>query len=123
MKKILSTILVLSMLLSLLAMPALAADPLELTMFFPVNVGGSVAQLIDDMTTEFNKQNPDIQVKAVYTGNYDDTVTAIQTAIGVRPARSVCEPGYPALHHGRHRHGHGVGRYHRQRSRRPGVRG
>ena len=82
MKKILATTLVLSILLSLLAVPALAADPLELTMFFPVNVGGSVAQLIDDMTTEFNKQNPDILVKAVYTGNYDDTVTAIQTAIG-----------------------------------------
>jgi len=82
MKRILGTILVLAMLLSLTAIPALADEPLELTMFFPVNVGGSVAQLIDDMTKAFNEQNPDIEVKAVYTGNYDDTVTAIQTAIG-----------------------------------------
>jgi len=82
MKRILGTILVLAMLLSLLAVPALAEDPIELTMFFPVNVGGSVAQLIDNMTQAFNEQNPDIKVSAVYTGNYDDTVTAIQTAIG-----------------------------------------
>ena len=82
MKRVLGAILVLAMLLSLTVLPALADDPLELTMFFPVNVGGSPAQLIDNMTNEFNAQNPDIQVKAVYTGNYDDTVTAIQTAIG-----------------------------------------
>ena len=82
MKRVLGAILVLAMLLSLTVLPALADDPLELTMFFPVNVGGSAAQLIDNMTNEFNAQNPDIQVKAVYTGNYDDTVTAIQTAIG-----------------------------------------
>ena len=57
------------------------AEPLKLTMYFPVNVGGNVANLIDSMTAEFNAENPDIQVEAVYTGNYDDTVTAIQTAI------------------------------------------
>ena len=32
------------------------------------------------MTEEFNKQNTDIVVEPVYTGNYDDTVTKIQTA-------------------------------------------
>ncbi len=82
MKKFLASLLCAAFLLSLLAVPALADDPLELTMFFPVNVGGAVAQLIDDMTTAFNEQNPDVKVNAVYTGNYDDTVTAIQTAIG-----------------------------------------
>ena len=89
MRKILSTILILAMLLGLMTIPALADDPLELTMFFPVNVGGTPAMCIDKMTAEFNAQNPDIQVKAVYTGNYDDTVTAIQTAIGT--------PGQPDL--------------------------
>ncbi|MDY3244785.1 MAG: ABC transporter substrate-binding protein [Candidatus Limiplasma sp.] len=68
------------MLVSIAAVSAMA-EPMKLTMYFPVNVGGNVANLIDSMTAEFNAENPDIQVEAVYTGNYDDTVTAIQTAI------------------------------------------
>ena len=78
MKKLLT--LALALVLCLTALCAVA-EPLELTMYFPVNVGGSAALLIDEMTNEFNAQNPDIKVSAVYTGNYDDTVTAIQTAI------------------------------------------
>ena len=39
------------------------------------------ADLIDAMTQDFNTEHPDIHVEAVYTGNYDDTVTAIQSAI------------------------------------------
>ena len=80
MKKTLAFILTLVMLVSIAAVSAMA-EPLKLTMYFPVNVGGNVANLIDSMTAEFNTENPDIQVEAVYTGNYDDTVTAIQTAI------------------------------------------
>lgn len=80
MKKTLAFLLTLVMLMSFAAVSAVA-EPLNLTMYFPVNVGGDVAKLIDSMTAEFNAENPDIQVEAVYTGNYDDTVTAIQTAI------------------------------------------
>ena len=80
MKKTLAFILTLVMLVSIATVSAMA-EPLKLTMYFPVNVGGNVANLIDSMTAEFNTENPDIQVEAVYTGNYDDTVTAIQTAI------------------------------------------
>lgn len=80
MKRILGLVLAL-VLLAGLSVPAAAQEPLTLTMYFPVNVGGSAAQLIGSMTEEFNAQNPGVQVEAVYTGNYDDTVTAIQTAI------------------------------------------
>ncbi|HBE87034.1 MAG TPA: ABC transporter substrate-binding protein, partial [Lachnoclostridium sp.] len=44
-------------------------------------VGGSAAQLIEKICTDFNLENPDIVVEPVYTGNYDDTVTKIQTAV------------------------------------------
>lgn len=81
MKRFLGIALSLAMLLAALCVPAMADDPLQLTMYFPVNVGGSAAALIDQMTQDFNVENPDVQVQAVYTGNYDDTVTAIQTAI------------------------------------------
>lgn len=81
MKRLICFTLVLAIMLSLVSISALADEPLKLTMYFPVNVGGSAAALIDKMTQDFNTENPDVQVKAVYTGNYDDTVTAIQTAI------------------------------------------
>lgn len=81
MKKLLAFVLVLMTLVSSTALFALAEELLQLTMYFPVNVGGDAAKLIDQMTADFNAENPDVQVQAVYTGNYDDTVTAIQTAI------------------------------------------
>ena len=81
MKKLLAFVLVLMTLVSSTALSALAEEPLQLTMYFPVNVGGDAAKLIVQMTADFNAENPDVQVQAVYTGNYDDTVTAIQTAI------------------------------------------
>ena len=78
---VLVLVLVLMTLVSSTVLSALAEEPLQLTMYFPVNVGGDAAKLIDQMTADFNAENPDVQVQAVYTGNYDDTVTAIQTAI------------------------------------------
>lgn len=78
MKKLVGTLLALVMVLCLMTA---VAEPLNLTMYFPVNVGGSAAALIDAMTQDFNTEHPDIRVEAVYTGNYDDTVTAIQSAI------------------------------------------
>jgi sn-glycerol 3-phosphate transport system substrate-binding protein len=54
---------------------------MELTFFYPVNVGGPLTALIDKICDDFNKENPNIVVKPVYTGNYDDTVVKIQTAI------------------------------------------
>lgn len=56
-------------------------EPLKLTFYYPVNVGGSAAQIIDQICADFTAANPDIIVEPVYTGNYDDTVTKIQTAI------------------------------------------
>ncbi len=55
--------------------------PLHLTFYYPVNVGGDTAKIIEGLCAEFNEENPDIVVEPIYTGNYDDTVTKIQTAI------------------------------------------
>ncbi len=52
-----------------LASSALAVD---LTMYYPVAVGGPLTKIVDGMVTEFEKQNPDIHVKAIYAGNYND---------------------------------------------------
>ena len=58
-----------------------SGDALHLTFYYPVNVGGSAAKLIEQICADFNAENPDIVVEPVYTGNYDDTVTKIQTAM------------------------------------------
>lgn len=58
-----------------------AAEKMELTFFYPVQVGGPLTALIDKITADFMAENPNIVIKPVYTGNYDDTVVKIQTAI------------------------------------------
>ncbi len=45
----------------------------ELTMYYPVAVGGPITKIVDEMIGEFEKANPGIRVNAVYAGNYDDT--------------------------------------------------
>jgi sn-glycerol 3-phosphate transport system substrate-binding protein len=56
------------------------AKKIELTFFYPVQVGGPLTKLIDKICSDFTQENPNIVVKPVYTGNYDDTVVKIQTA-------------------------------------------
>lgn len=74
--------------LSLSLRPALAVD---LTMYYPVAVGGPVTKIIDDMVARFEKENADIKVTAVYAGNYTDTMTKAMTAMkgGQPPQLSV----------------------------------
>ncbi len=80
MKRLFSIVLCVSIMLGLGSAIA-SASPLELTMYFPVNVGGTAAATIERFTGDFNAQNTDVRVTPVYTGNYDDTITKIQTAI------------------------------------------
>lgn len=54
---------------------------IRLSFYFPVNVGGDVAKRVEKLCDDFESENPDIEVDPVYTGNYDDTVTKIQSAI------------------------------------------
>ena len=53
----------------------------ELTMFYPVAVGGPLTKLVDKLVQEFEAQNPDISVKAIYSGNYSDTMTKAMTSL------------------------------------------
>jgi sn-glycerol 3-phosphate transport system substrate-binding protein len=65
--------------LSLLALsPALAET--NITFFYPVQVGGPLTAVVDGYVAEFQAQNPDIKVEAVYSGNYTDTTTRALTA-------------------------------------------
>jgi sn-glycerol 3-phosphate transport system substrate-binding protein len=45
-----------------------------------VAVGGPVTKTIDGMVAEFEKTNPDIKVKAIYAGTYQDSIVKALTA-------------------------------------------
>lgn len=52
---------------------ASAQEPVELTMFYPVAVGGPLTEVVDGLVDDFEAEHPDIRIEAVYAGNYDDT--------------------------------------------------
>ena len=53
-----------------LAGPAAAAT--EISFYYPVAVGGPITKIIDGYAADFEKENPDIEVKPVYTGSYQE---------------------------------------------------
>ncbi|SMP65355.1 carbohydrate ABC transporter substrate-binding protein, CUT1 family [Desulfonatronum zhilinae] len=57
------------------------ARNVNLTMYYPVAVGGPITKIIDEMIVDFQKDNPGITVQAVYAGNYDDTRTKALAAL------------------------------------------
>ncbi len=60
----------------------------ELTMYYPIAVGGPLTQVVDEMIAGFEQENPDISVNAIYAGNYDDTrVRAISAIQSGEPAQ------------------------------------
>ncbi|WP_187431651.1 sn-glycerol-3-phosphate-binding periplasmic protein UgpB [Roseobacter fucihabitans] len=50
-----------------------ASAETELTMYYPIAVGGSLTEVVDGIVADFEAENPDINVTAIYSGNYDDT--------------------------------------------------
>ena len=80
MKKLLSILLALAMLISMVPM-ALADDVIELDMYFPVSVGGGPDALINALCEEFHTEYPGIKINPVYAGSYADTRTKVLAAI------------------------------------------
>jgi len=60
----------------------------KLTMYYPIAVGGSLTDVVDGIVTKFEAANPDIDVTAIYSGNYDDTrVRALSAISSGEPAQ------------------------------------
>jgi sn-glycerol 3-phosphate transport system substrate-binding protein len=75
------------------ATAAFAAEPVQLSFWYPVDLGGGLAKVIDGLVADFNKAHPDIQATATYTGSYDVTLQKIQAAklAGTLPDIAVTE--------------------------------
>ncbi len=68
------------------ALPAAAET--ELTMYYPIAVGGALTEVVDGIVADFEAANPDIKVNAIYSGNYDDTrVRALSALASGEPAQ------------------------------------
>ena len=60
----------------------------ELTMYYPVAVGGPLTKVVDGLVADFMKENPGIEVKAIYAGNYNDArIKALAALKAGQPAQ------------------------------------
>ena len=65
-----------------------AVSETELTMYYPIAVGGKLTEVVDGIVSDFEAANPDIKVNAIYSGNYDDTrVRALSALASGDPAQ------------------------------------
>ena len=67
-------------LFALIVGAAVAAAPVEITFYYPVAIGGSATKIVDDLVADFEKANPDIKVKPVYAGTYQEAIGKALTA-------------------------------------------
>ncbi|HWK69335.1 MAG TPA: ABC transporter substrate-binding protein [Burkholderiaceae bacterium] len=56
------------------------AQPVEIEFYYPVAVGGPITKIVDGMVDEFEKSHPDIKIKSIYAGTYQDSVAKALTA-------------------------------------------
>ena len=63
------------------ARPAIAqGGPVEISFFYPIAVGGPITKIIDGYVAEFEKANPDVKVRPIYAGTYQETIAKAITA-------------------------------------------
>lgn len=75
--------------LSVMAVTSITvAKATDLTMYYPVAVGGPLTKIVDGMVAGFMTENPDVNVKAIYAGNYNDArIKALAALKSGQPAQ------------------------------------
>jgi len=75
------------------ASPALAQTPkqTEVSFYYPVAIGGPITKIIDGLAADFEKENPGIKLRPIYSGSYQDSITKALTAVksGEPPVTSI----------------------------------
>ena len=67
--------------LAALSGATLAQAPVEISFYYPVAVGGPITKLVDQFAADFEKENPGIKVKPIYSGSYQESITKALTAV------------------------------------------
>jgi len=70
---------------------ALAQAPVEVSFFYPVAVGGPITKIVDGLAADFEKENPGVKVKPIYSGSYQESIAKALTAVksGEPPITSI----------------------------------
>jgi sn-glycerol 3-phosphate transport system substrate-binding protein len=63
------------------AAAAFAQAPVEIPFFYPVAVGGPITKIIDGYVADFEKENPGVKLKQVYSGSYQESIAKVMTAV------------------------------------------
>ncbi len=58
----------------------LAAAQTEISFYYPVAVGGPITKIIDGYAAAFEKENPGVKVKPIYSGTYQESIVKALTA-------------------------------------------
>ncbi|MFD2131458.1 ABC transporter substrate-binding protein [Pseudogracilibacillus auburnensis] len=58
-----------------------SGDKTEIDFYFPVAVGGPIANLVDDLVADFEEENPNIKVNPKFGGSYEETMTQVMAAV------------------------------------------
>jgi sn-glycerol 3-phosphate transport system substrate-binding protein len=66
--------------LSMLAAPAWSQKTVEITFNYPIAVGGPLHKVIDQFAADFEAENPNIKVKPIYAGTYQESLVKSMTA-------------------------------------------
>jgi sn-glycerol 3-phosphate transport system substrate-binding protein len=64
-----------------LCIVALAQAPVEVSFYYPIAVGGPITKFVDGLAADFEKENPGIKVRPIYSGSYQDSLTKVLTAV------------------------------------------
>jgi len=77
--------------LAMVAGLAFGQAPVEVPFFYPVAVGGPITKIIDGLAADFEKENPGIKLKPIYSGSYQESIAKALTAVksGDPPVTSI----------------------------------
>lgn len=86
--KYISSLLTTAACITTLGLSSQASAATQLTMYYPVAVGGALTEIVDGIVEDFESKNPDIDVTAIYAGNYNDArVKALAALKSGEPAQ------------------------------------
>ena len=81
---------------------ALAQAPVEVSFYYPVAVGGPITKIIDGYAAAFEKDNPGIKLRPIYSGSYQESIAKALTAVkaGDPPVLSILLVSFGGWHLG-----------------------